>query len=162
MPSELSEVRLELPDASATEALGELLGRRLRPGDGLALTGDLGAGKTCVARGVGRGLGLDDPDAVQSPTYLLVMEHPGPVPMLHVDAYLAEKTRAFLGDGGLDYLLSSPAVVVPVADTFRSARLARVETRRSGRCRARGRSETPAVRVCVGEPSTAAGWTRTA
>ncbi|MHC4513758.1 MAG: tRNA (adenosine(37)-N6)-threonylcarbamoyltransferase complex ATPase subunit type 1 TsaE [Planctomycetota bacterium] len=107
-----SDVCLELADASATEALGELLGRRLRPGDGLALTGDLGAGKTCVARGVGRGLGLDDPDGVQSPTYLLVMEHPGPVPMLHVDAYLAEKTRAFLADGGLDYLLSSPAVVV--------------------------------------------------
>ncbi len=108
------EVRLELPDARATEALGQELGRRLRPGEGLALTGELGAGKTCLARGVGIGLGLDDPDAVQSPTYLLVMEHPGPVPMLHVDAYLQDKTRAFLEDGGLDYLLGSPAVVPAV------------------------------------------------
>ena len=107
-----SEVRLELPDARATEALGRELGRRLRPGEGLALTGDLGVGKTCLARGVGLGLGLCDPDAVQSPTYLLIMEHPGPVPMLHVDAYLPDKTRAFLEDGGLDYLLGSSAVVV--------------------------------------------------
>lgn len=107
-----SGVRLALPDERATEALGEALGQRLRPGEGLALTGELGMGKTCLARGVGRGLGLDDPEAVQSPTYLLVMEHPGPVPMLHVDAYLGEKTRQFLEDGGLDYLLSGSAVVV--------------------------------------------------
>lgn len=110
--SEVSEVRVQLPGEEATEALGELLGQRLRPGEGLALTGELGMGKTCLARGVARGLGLDDPAAVQSPTYLLVMEHPGPVPMFHVDAYLEAKTRAFLEDGGLDYLLSSPAVVV--------------------------------------------------
>lgn len=108
----ISEVRLELPDVAATEALGEALGKRLQPGEGLALTGELGMGKTCLARGVGRGLGLEDPEAVQSPTYLLVMEHPGPVPMLHVDAYLEEKTRAFLEDGGLDYLLSGRGVVV--------------------------------------------------
>ena len=113
MTSEMpSQVRVHLADAGATEALGQELGRRLRPGEGLALTGDLGVGKTCLARGVGRGLGLDDPDAVQSPTYLLVMEHPGPVAMLHLDAYLPDKTRAFLEDGGLDYLLGSPAVVV--------------------------------------------------
>ena len=110
--SEVSEVRLQLLGADATEALGELLGRRLRAGEGLALTGELGMGKTCLARGVARGLGLYEPDAVQSPTYLLVMEHAGRVPMLHLDAYLVEKTRAFLEDGGLDYLLSSPAVVV--------------------------------------------------
>jgi len=110
--ADMSEVRMQLSSEAATEALGELLGRRLRPGEALALTGELGMGKTCLARGVARGLGLDEPEAVQSPTYLLVMEHTGPVPMLHVDAYLVDKTRAFLEDGGLDYLLSSPAVVV--------------------------------------------------
>lgn len=108
----ISEVRMHLPDEAATEALGEALGKRLRPGEGLALTGELGMGKTCLARGVGRGLGLERPEAVQSPTYLLVMEHEGAVPMLHMDAYLPEKTRAFLEDGGLDYLLSRQAVVV--------------------------------------------------
>ena len=111
-PEPVAGLRLDLPDPAATEALGELLGRRLRESEGLALVGDLGAGKTCLARGVGVGLGLDDPAAVASPTYLLVMEHGGPVPMLHVDAYLPDKTRGFLLDGGLDYLLARPAVVV--------------------------------------------------
>jgi tRNA threonylcarbamoyladenosine biosynthesis protein TsaE len=104
--------RIHLEDAEATEALGRRLGQHLRAGQGLALVGDLGAGKTCLARGVGAGLGLDDPRAVCSPTYLLVVEHPGPTPMIHVDAYLPEKTRAFLEDGGLDYLDETPGVVV--------------------------------------------------
>jgi tRNA threonylcarbamoyladenosine biosynthesis protein TsaE len=55
------EHRVELADAAATEALGELLGRRLRPGQGLALCGELGAGKTCLARGVARGRGSTTP-----------------------------------------------------------------------------------------------------
>ena len=101
-----------LPDEAATEALGVFLGQRLRAGQAVALIGDLGAGKTCLSRGIGRGLGLDDPAAVCSPTYLLVIEHPGPLPMLHVDAYLPEKTRGFLEDGGLDYLAESAGVVV--------------------------------------------------
>lgn len=102
-----------LADAAATEALGEALGARMRPGQALALSGDLGAGKTCLTRGVARGLDVEDPDAVASPTYLLAVEHPGPIPMLHVDAYLPEKTRSFLLDGGVDYLdeLAGVAVV---------------------------------------------------
>ncbi|MGA0868578.1 MAG: tRNA (adenosine(37)-N6)-threonylcarbamoyltransferase complex ATPase subunit type 1 TsaE [Planctomycetota bacterium] len=107
------ERTFSLADADATVALGALLGARLQPGQALALSGDLGAGKTCLTRGVARGLGVEDPDAVASPTYLLAVEHPGPVPMLHVDAYLPEKTRNFLLDGGVDYLdeLSGVAVV---------------------------------------------------
>lgn len=108
----MSEVRLHLADAEATEALGRRLGGELRRGQGLALVGDLGAGKTCLTRGVGHGLGLDDPLAVCSPTYLLVVEHPGPIPLIHVDAYLPAKTRAFLEDGGLDYLDEASGVVV--------------------------------------------------
>jgi alanine racemase len=49
---------------------------------------------------------------VSSPTYLLVVEHPGPVPMVHADAYFPHKTRSFLADGGLDYLGELAAVVV--------------------------------------------------
>ena len=101
-----------LVDEEATGLLGEFLGQRLRAGQAVALIGDLGAGKTCLSRGLGRGLGLDDPAAVCSPTYLLVIEHPGPIPMLHVDAYLPEKTRRFLEDGGLDYVAESAGVMV--------------------------------------------------
>lgn len=105
-------VELWLADEAATERFGERLGGLLRAGQGLALTGELGAGKTCVARGVARGLGVEEPDEVCSPTYLLVIEHPGRVPMVHVDAYLDSKTRGFLLDGGIDYLAALDGVVV--------------------------------------------------
>lgn len=101
-----------LPDPAATEALGRALGERLRTGDVVGLTGELGAGKTLLSRGIAQGLQVADPDAVCSPTYLLVVEHPGPVPFLHADAYLPAKLQGFLADGGLDYLAEREAVVV--------------------------------------------------
>jgi tRNA threonylcarbamoyladenosine biosynthesis protein TsaE len=107
------QLTFALADPDATVAFGAALGARLEPGQALALSGDLGAGKTCLTRGVAVGLGVEDPDAVASPTYLLAVEHPGPIPMLHVDAYLPGKTRNFLLDGGVDYLdeLAGVAVV---------------------------------------------------
>jgi len=107
----MNDFEVWLPDAHATERFGEELGRRLGPGAVLALVGDLGAGKTCLVRGLARGLGVDDPDAVSSPTYLLAMEHPGPVPLLHLDAYLPAKLQGFLADGGLDYVHDHAGVV---------------------------------------------------
>ncbi|MBK8098419.1 MAG: tRNA (adenosine(37)-N6)-threonylcarbamoyltransferase complex ATPase subunit type 1 TsaE [Planctomycetes bacterium] len=105
--------RVHLPaDPAATFALGERLGRHLRRGQTVALVGDLGAGKTTFARGIGAGLEVDDPDAICSPTYLLVVEHPGPRPLLHADAYLPQKLAGFLAEGGLDYLLDANAVVI--------------------------------------------------
>ncbi|MCR9247031.1 MAG: tRNA (adenosine(37)-N6)-threonylcarbamoyltransferase complex ATPase subunit type 1 TsaE [bacterium] len=117
----MTPVTLELPDdPEATERLGEWLGRHLQPGDTLALVGDLGAGKTTLVRGLAFGLELDDPEAVSSPTYLLVLEHPGPKPLLHADAYLPAKLQGFLEDGGLEYLLGGTAVVaVEWADQVR-------------------------------------------
>lgn len=104
---------IELPaDPAATERLGEWLGARLRAGRVVGLIGELGAGKTTLVRGLARGLGVDDADAVASPTYLLVIEHAGPVRLLHADAYLPGKLLAFLSDGGLEYLCDAEAVVV--------------------------------------------------
>jgi len=105
--------QLQLPDDPlATERLGEQLGARLQAGDTVALSGSLGAGKTTLVRGLARGLDVDDPDAVSSPTYLLVIEHDGEVPLLHADAYLPEKLEGFLDDGGLEYLFDPAKVVV--------------------------------------------------
>lgn len=108
----MSSERVLLRDPGETGELGRLLGSRLRCGQGLALVGDLGSGKTCLTRGVARGLAVEDPGAVCSPTYLLAIEHPGPRPLLHLDAYLEAKTRAFLLDGGLDYLAEFNGIVV--------------------------------------------------
>lgn len=76
-----------------TVALGATLGGLLRPGDVLALDGELGAGKTRLVRGIAEGFGLD-PAQVSSPTYVLVHEYratpagrAAPAPLFHVDAY---------------------------------------------------------------------------
>ena len=75
-----------LDDATATAALGERLGALLEPGDLVVLTGPLGAGKTTLAQGLGRSLGV--PGAVRSPTYTLVDVHEGGrVPLVHMDAW---------------------------------------------------------------------------
>lgn len=78
----------EIASSEAMEALGEELGRMLRPGDLVVLTGPLGAGKTTLTRGIGSGLGVRGP--IQSPTFVLARTHPslvGGAPLVHVDAY---------------------------------------------------------------------------
>jgi tRNA threonylcarbamoyladenosine biosynthesis protein TsaE len=70
-----------------TMDLASKLARLLRPGDLLALEGQLGAGKTCFVRGLARGLGVD-PSAISSPTFVICQEHAGEdVTLVHVDAY---------------------------------------------------------------------------
>ena len=72
--------------AAETLALGEALGRALQAGDVLALHGELGSGKTTLIQGIARGLGLA-PEQVKSPTFVLMREYPGALPLIHVDAY---------------------------------------------------------------------------
>ncbi len=80
--------QVELPDAEATRAFGRALAGRLRAGDLVILTGDLGAGKTTLTQGIGAGLGVRG--QVASPTFIVAREHPslvGGPPLVHVDAY---------------------------------------------------------------------------
>ena len=73
-----------------TERLGACLGRTARGGELLGLVGDLGAGKTCLVRGVAAGLGAD-PEAVHSPTFVIATEYRGGrLPLHHVDLYRLE------------------------------------------------------------------------
>ncbi|WP_420456174.1 tRNA (adenosine(37)-N6)-threonylcarbamoyltransferase complex ATPase subunit type 1 TsaE [Rubrivirga sp.] len=99
----------ETASAEATRALGRRLGARLAPGDVVALSGDLGAGKTHLAQGVADGLGLDGA-AVTSPTFALVQEH-GDGALLHLDLYRVE-TDDEAGRLGLDELLDGDAVAL--------------------------------------------------
>lgn len=78
----------EIDSPEAMEQLGEAMGRMLRPGDLVVLTGPLGAGKTTLTRGIGAGLEVRGP--IQSPTFVLARTHPslvGGTPLVHVDAY---------------------------------------------------------------------------
>ena len=75
-----------------TLAIARTLGGALRPGDVVALTGDLGAGKTLFCKGVGEALGIP-PDRILSPTFTIVTEHEGPVPLTHIDVYRLSGAR---------------------------------------------------------------------
>ena len=96
-----------------TEAFGERVGKRLRAGDLVLLTGELGAGKTTFVRGVARGAGSSA--QVASPTFQLVRMYAGRVQLAHVDLYRIE-TPSELADLGLDELLDQGAVVVEWGD----------------------------------------------
>jgi tRNA threonylcarbamoyladenosine biosynthesis protein TsaE len=95
--------------SSQTEEAGRRLGERLRSGDVVLLTGELGAGKTTFVRGVARG--TESPAPVASPTFQLVRIYPGRVQLAHVDLYRIENT-AELSELGLDELVDQGAVVV--------------------------------------------------
>jgi tRNA threonylcarbamoyladenosine biosynthesis protein TsaE len=114
MPEGLVELRrIELPATEAsTREVGRALGRIVRRGDVIGLVGEMGSGKTCLVRGMAPGMQLDAPDEVASPTYLLVVEHMGPTPLRHADAWLPDKLAGFLADGGAEHLFSEDAVAV--------------------------------------------------
>jgi tRNA threonylcarbamoyladenosine biosynthesis protein TsaE len=92
-----------------TLAVAGTVGDLLRPGDVVSLAGDLGSGKTVFARGVARALGVDDP--IVSPTFTIVREYEGRVPVVHVDVYRIE-TFQELHDLGFEEVLREEAVTL--------------------------------------------------
>ena len=85
-----------------TEKLGAALAQRLKPGTIIAYTGDLGAGKTAFTRGLAKGLGYTQP--VTSPTYTIVNEYEGRLPLFHFDLYRLDGIEALEDIGWEDYL----------------------------------------------------------
>ncbi|OQX24352.1 MAG: tRNA (adenosine(37)-N6)-threonylcarbamoyltransferase complex ATPase subunit type 1 TsaE [Desulfobacteraceae bacterium IS3] len=73
-----------------TYNLGRKIGESLNPGAVIALTGDLGSGKTAFVQGLARGLGVPQEYYITSPTYTLVNEYPGRCPLFHADLYRLE------------------------------------------------------------------------
>jgi len=95
--------------AEETEAAGERLGRTLGPSDVVGLIGELGAGKTCFVQGLTRGLGVTV--HATSPTFVLVNEYRGRLPVHHVDAYRTT-TVTELADLGLEEMIDGDGVTV--------------------------------------------------
>lgn len=75
----------ETASPTETEVLGEKIGQALGSGDVIAFSGDLGAGKTALTRGIARGLTIEE--AITSPTYTIVNEYEGRLPLFHFDLY---------------------------------------------------------------------------
>jgi len=97
--------------ADETRELGARLGRLLQAGDVVALSGPLGAGKTCFVQGVAQGLGVDPRIPVTSPTFTLVGEYPGRTPLRHADFYRVDGYDRLL-DAGFDDMLDGRGVLV--------------------------------------------------
>ena len=95
--------------AQETQALGERLGARLGTGDVVACVGPLGAGKTCFLQGLARGLGVMTD--VTSPTFVLVNQYRGRLPVYHVDAYRTGSLTELV-DLGLEEMLHGAGVTV--------------------------------------------------
>ena len=73
--------------AEETILAGEKLGKTLKPGDIVALSGNLGSGKTTFTKGIGKGLGVKDSKRINSPTFVLIKEYKGRIPLYHLDLY---------------------------------------------------------------------------
>lgn len=107
-----------LADAVATVAAGEALGKELRGGEVIALTGGLGAGKTHFSKGIARGLGFAGGE-VTSPTFSLVQEYRGGrLPVFHFDFYRMESADEVLALGWDEYAEAGGVCVVEWADRF--------------------------------------------
>ena len=139
----MRSVSLASATPSATRKLGERIGRRLRAGDVVLLSGDLGAGKTVLAQGIGRGLGVIDP--IKSSSFVIMNEYDGAqLRLYHADLYRLEDP-AQVAELALDELAATwrarrrmagardggDAEGVPAC----SPRLRSTPSRPSGRCR---------------------------
>jgi len=85
----MDTMQLEALGETATWSAGEALAPLLRPGDVLLLSGDLGAGKTQLVKGIASGLGIAEP--VTSPTFNILLVHHGRLPLYHVDLYRLDR-----------------------------------------------------------------------
>lgn len=98
-----------------TRSFGRALAKKLSPGQVLALTGELGAGKTCLAQGIAAGLGVGN--AVASPTFTLIAEHRGrKLPFYHIDLYRLDSPAQVLAIGIEEYLDSDGITVIEWAE----------------------------------------------
>ncbi len=106
-----TSMRVEIISSSPeqTQAIGRVLGARARPGDVVLLSGELGAGKTCLAQGILWGLGADE--FARSPTFVMINEYEGRLPLYHIDLYRID-AEAEVADLGLDEYLSGDGVCV--------------------------------------------------
>jgi tRNA threonylcarbamoyladenosine biosynthesis protein TsaE len=101
-------IQLATASPEETRALGEAVAGVLRPGDVVSLTGDLGAGKTTFVQGAAGALGVTEP--VLSPTFTLVREYRGSLPIYHLDVYRLDRIQDVI-DLGFEELVDRRALV---------------------------------------------------
>lgn len=102
-------INMKSYSAADTQTLGARIAANLFPGAFIALYGELGAGKTALARAIGEGLGVSD---ITSPTFTIVQEHEGRLPLFHFDAYRLKDEQELFDIGFEEYLLSGGLILM--------------------------------------------------
>lgn len=117
MTTHLTE-RFQSANAEATQALGRALGQLARGGDFVACSGPLGAGKTTLIQGFAEGIGVGQDYYVRSPTFTLMQEYHGRLPLYHFDFYRLSHDDDVWDIGFEDYLEAGGVMIVEWADKF--------------------------------------------
>ena len=103
---------IDLLTLQRTETLGTVLGEIAEPGDIITLAGTLGAGKTALTQSIGRGLGLDQRIYITSPTFALLHEYEGRIPLYHMDLYRLGSEEEIESLGFLEYFYGPGLTVI--------------------------------------------------
>ena len=107
--------KTSLRSKADTERLGRAIGQVLRGGEVIALTGELGSGKTCMVRGIAQGVGLS-PEKVSSPTFTIIQEYDSHPSIVHVDLYRLENPSEIEDIGLSSYFDTNHVVIIEWAD----------------------------------------------
>ena len=105
--------------AEETMLIGEKLAKTLKPGDMIALSGDLGSGKTTFTKGIGKGLGVKDSKRINSPTFVLIKEYNGKVPLYHLDLYRLDDLKEIENLAIEEYIYGTGVTVIEWADKMK-------------------------------------------
>lgn len=112
----VNELEIVVSDLAGTEAFGHRLASQLFGGAVIALVGPLGVGKTHLVRAVAEGLGVADSRVVSSPTFVLIQEYTGRLPIYHFDAYRLKTSIEFVELGAHEYFEGKGVCLVEWAD----------------------------------------------
>lgn len=96
--------------------IGKIIGENLNRGDVVALMGELGTGKTCMAQGIAKGLDVSEEYYITSPTFTLINEYPGRIPLYHLDVYRFSGSGELVDIGYEEYFYGDGAVVIEWAE----------------------------------------------
>ena len=110
------EVEIISSSAQQTSEIGRSIGEKLKDGDILALSGELGSGKTCFTGGLAVGLGVDEKYRITSPTFTLINEYPAKYNLYHFDVYRIENYSDFEDLGYEEYFCGKGVVVIEWAE----------------------------------------------
>lgn len=98
---------------------GARLARTLKAGDVVALVGNLGAGKTVFTKGIAKGLGVKDVRYVNSPTFVIIKEYEGRLPLYHFDLYRLDRSGVLDAENFEEYFYGTGVTVIEWADKIR-------------------------------------------